>query len=162
MVHLLSAHRAGSIATLLVAGLAAACSQSGKGAVERGRYLVNVSSCNDCHSVDYMQKGPAVPEADRLTGTNVGFTGPWGTTYPANLRLTVQKTSEEDWLKMLKTRQGLPPMPWPAVNTMSEADARAIYAYLKSLGAKGEPAPAALPPGEAPKTPYYDFVPKTP
>jgi mono/diheme cytochrome c family protein len=145
---------------LLLAGALGACSK-GDG-VEHGRYIVNIAGCNDCHSAGYMEKGPAVPEADRLTGAPVGYQGPWGTSYASNLRLVAASMSQGDWVAMLKTRQGLPPMPWVAVNAMSQADARAVYAYLKSLGPKGEPMPTALPPGEAPKTPYFDFVPKMP
>ena len=47
-----------------------------------------VASCNDCHTPGYMQKGGAVPVGEWLTGTPVGYQGPWGTTYAANLRLT--------------------------------------------------------------------------
>jgi mono/diheme cytochrome c family protein len=145
---------------MLLAGALGACSKGG--GAEHGRYIVNIASCNDCHTPGFMEKGLAVPEADRLTGVPVGYQGPWGTSYAPNLRLSAGSLSEKDWVTMLKTRQGLPPMPWPALNAMSEADARAVYAYLKSLGPKGEAMPTALPPGAAPKTPYFDFVPKAP
>ena len=56
--------------------------------VERGRYLTHVAGCNDCHTPGYMQNGgPKLPEKDWLTGVPVGYQGPWGTTYAANLRL---------------------------------------------------------------------------
>ncbi len=53
-----------------------------------------------------------------------------------------------------------PPMPWFNVRAMSDADLGALYAYLRSLGPGGEPAPAYVPPGEHVATPYIDFVPK--
>ncbi|NBC17913.1 MAG: hypothetical protein GVY18_11435, partial [Bacteroidetes bacterium] len=105
--------------------------------VEAGRYLVDVAGCNDCHTAGFMQLGEAVPEPDRLLGSPVGFQGPWGTTYAPNLRLTVQKMTEDDWVQMLRTRDGMPPMPWPAVKALSEQDARAIYQYLQHLGPAG-------------------------
>jgi hypothetical protein len=37
---------------------------------------------------------------------------------------------------------------------MDESDLRSLYLYIKSLGAPGDPAPEALPPGVTPKTPY--------
>jgi hypothetical protein len=40
-------------------------------------------------------------------------------------------------------------MPWFDVRAMSDADLRAIYAFMRTFGPAGEPAPAALPPGEA-------------
>jgi hypothetical protein len=37
-----------------------------------------------------------------------------------------------------------------------------MYAYIRSLGPAGQPAPVALPPGEKPKTPYLDALPRPP
>lgn len=77
--------------------------------VERGRYLVSVIGCNDCHTP--LKTGPRGPEPDmsrflsghpesvRLTpppapqgvwlwsatATNTAFAGPWGVSYTANL-----------------------------------------------------------------------------
>ena len=101
-----------------------------------------------------------IPESEWLAGMPVGFRGPWGTTYPANLRLRVQEMDENAWVEMLKTRHDMPPMPWPSVNSMSEQDTRAIYQFIKSLGPKGERAPAAVPPGQEPATPYILFEPQ--
>lgn len=127
--------------------------------VEAGRYLIAVGGCNDCHTAGYMEQGPAVPEARRLTGMPVGFRGPWGTSYAKNLRLTVRQLTEDQWVDRLQST-GLPPMPWPSVNALSEADARAIYRYVRSLGEAGAPAPTPVPPGEEPATPYIDFAPQ--
>jgi len=48
-------------------------------------------------------------------------------------------------------------MPWFNLNTMDEADLRALYQFIRSLGDPGQPAPAYVPPGEEPKTPYALF-----
>jgi hypothetical protein len=40
----------------------------------------------------------------------VGFKGPWGVSYPTNLRLSVQRMSEEQWLTYARAPR-LPPMP---------------------------------------------------
>ncbi len=45
---------------------------------------------------------------------------------------------------------------------MSDKDLKAIYAYIKSLGAKGVAAPAALSPGVAPDRPHIAFTPVMP
>lgn len=126
--------------------------------VEKGRYLIITSGCNDCHTDGFMQN-PDIPEGDWLTGSALGWQGPWGTTYPPNLRLTVQNLTEQQWVEMLKTRKGMPPMPWPSVNGLKEDDAKALYAYIKSMGAKGERAPLALGPGVQPQTPYLSMMP---
>jgi hypothetical protein len=64
---------------------------------------------------------------------------------------------EEGWVKMMRTRTARPPMPWLAVNAMSDQDLRAIYKYIKSLGEKGEKAPEYLPPGVEAKGPVVTF-----
>ncbi|MCU1385609.1 MAG: putative lipoprotein [Acidobacteria bacterium] len=105
---------------ILAATLAAGCSDkqfsasasvgpNGSARVERGKYLVAVMGCNDCHTP--LKMGAAGPEPDMarfLTGhpetigplptvrqqgpwvwmgaaTNTAFSGPWGVSYAANL-----------------------------------------------------------------------------
>lgn len=128
--------------------------------VEAGRYLVIAGGCNDCHTPGYLERGMAVPESVWLTGSPIGFRGPWGTTYPHNLRLSVQRMDEDLWVQTLRTRHALPPMPWVNVNHMSERDTRAMHRYIHSLGPAGPATPPAIPPGQEPATPYYDFVPQ--
>lgn len=129
-------------------------------AIDAGRYIVRLGGCNDCHTPGFMEAAATMPESEWLTGTPLGFRGPWGTTYPSNLRLRVQDMDENAWVEMLKTRHDMPPMPWPSVNSMSAQDTRAIYQFIKSLGPKGERAPAAVPPGQEPATPYILFEPQ--
>ena len=125
--------------------------------IDRGRYLIRVGGCNYCHTPNYMQSPERVVEDDWLIGLPVGWYGPWGTTYAANLRLSVQTYTEDAWVEMLKTRKTMPPMPWINVSHYTDADARAVYRFIKSLGPKGEKMPLIVPPGELPKTPYFDF-----
>lgn len=133
-----------------------------KDEVAAGEYVATIAGCNDCHTAGWPESDGKIPPADRFLGAPIGFTGPWGTSYPTNLRLTVQHMSADEWAQYSHELQALPPMPAMNVRHMSERDRRAIYAYLKSLGPKGQPAPAALPPGETPKTPYIVFVPTMP
>jgi len=131
-----------------------------KSQIEAGRYLITVAGCNDCHTEGYLQTEGNIPEEDWLAGSMLGWQGPWGTTYPYNLRLRVHEITEDEWVSTLHTRKALPPMPWMNVNKMSEKDARAAYVYIKSLGAKGEKVPSPVPPGVEPKTPYLSLEPK--
>ena len=87
----------------------AATGEAGAGRVERGKYLVTMVGCSDCHTPFKMgPKGPE-PDMDRyLSGhpeqigplqapapkgqwisatsaTNTAFSGPWGISYTANL-----------------------------------------------------------------------------
>lgn len=128
--------------------------------VDAGRYLVTVGGCNDCHTPNWEQTAGNVPESEWLTGVPIGFRGPWGTTYPSNLRLLAGEMSEDAWVAMLKTRTDRPPMPWMNLNRMHEADARAVYRFIRSLGSSGTRMPAAVGPGVEPVTPYFDFEPR--
>jgi mono/diheme cytochrome c family protein len=148
---------------VLATGLAAPASAADAGRdprVERGRYLVVVSGCNDCHTPGYMQNGgPKLPEKVWLTGVPVGYQGPWGTTYASNLRLVINGMSEAQWLVHAR-KEFKPPMPWFNLREMTDQDLKAIYAYVRSLGAAGETAPAYVAPGGRVTTPYFVFVPQ--
>lgn len=128
-----------------------------RASIERGRYLVRIGGCNDCHTAGYGMSGGKVPEAQWLTGDKLGFRGPWGTTYPSNLRLAMGKLTEQEWVKLAKTAEYRPPMPWFNLHAMTEQDLRAMYRFVRSLGPGGEPAPAYVPPGQPPAGPYVSF-----
>jgi mono/diheme cytochrome c family protein len=129
--------------------------------IERGRYLVRTSGCNDCHTPGYAEAAGNLPESQWLTGLRVGFQGPWGVSYPANLRLTMRQLSEDQWLASARAPR-LPPMPWFSLRDMSDDDLRAMYRFVRSLGEAGQPVPAAMPPGSKATTPVIVFVPQTP
>jgi len=124
-----------------------------------GRYLTVVGGCNDCHTAGWNETHGKIPERNRLAGVPVGWQGPWGVTYASNLRLTAASMDEDAWVRMLRTRKDRPPMPWMNLNQMAEADSRAIYRYLKSLGPTGGQMPRGLPPGAAPETPFIPMAP---
>jgi len=125
--------------------------------VERGRYLTVIGGCNDCHTPSYAMSGGKVDEKQWLTGDALGWRGPWGTTYPVNLRLYMQTLAEKDWVAKAKKLETRPPMPWFALNHMTETDLRAIYRFIRTLGPAGDPAPAYVPPTQEPKPPYVTF-----
>lgn len=146
-----------ALISVLLAAAPAFAQQKSDPQVARGRYLVQIGGCNDCHTPGYAMSGGKVPEAQWLTGDALGWQGPWGTTYPVNLRLYMQKMSEADWLKQAKTLETRPPMPWFNVRAMSNADLRALYRYIRHLGAAGSEAPAYVPPGGKVSTPVVVF-----
>ncbi|MGH8434786.1 MAG: cytochrome C [Pseudomonas sp.] len=125
--------------------------------IERGRYLVQTSGCNDCHTSGYLFAPDKVPESTWLQGTELGWSGPWGTTYPSNLRLVLNKLSEEQWLLLARNANYRPPMPNHVLHMMREEDLRGIYRFVQHLGPGGKPAPAYLPPGQTPKGPAVVF-----
>ena len=149
----------GSGALALALALSPAEAAGGKkdSGVERGRYIARVAGCNDCHTPGYAMSGGQVPEKDWLVGDRLGWQGPWGTTYPVNLRLLMANMSEDEWVKVAHTAQARPPMPWFALRDMSEADLRALHRFVRSLGPAGEAAPAFLPPGIQAPGPVVTF-----
>jgi hypothetical protein len=127
-----------------------------------GRSLVAYGACNDCHSPGWRESDGKLPTAGWMVGSSIGFRGPWGTVYPANVRLEFQRIDESQWLTMVRTRGGHPPMVWHDLRALNDQQLRAIYRFVRSLGAAGEPAPVSVPPDLEPKTPYYDVAPQRP
>ena len=132
-------------------------SQTTGASPDRGRYLVRIAGCNDCHTANYALADGNVPEKDWLTGDAVGWQGPWGTTYPPNLRTFFQALDEDSWLVVARSRPFRPPMPSPSLRAMSDDDLRAIYRYVRVLGPAGVAAPAYVPPGQAVAGPVVTF-----
>ncbi|MCF4166838.1 hypothetical protein L2U69_14390 [Zavarzinia compransoris] len=152
-------HLVGLTAMIALAGAAtlAAPTTDPSDPVARGRYLVRVAGCNDCHTPGFGPAAGAIDESLWLTGDRLGLSGPWGTTYATNLRLLLAAMTEDEWVGHARHLTTRPPMPWFNLRAMSEADLRAIHAYVTALGPAGEPAPEALPPGETPEGPVVRF-----
>jgi mono/diheme cytochrome c family protein len=151
------------IGTALFLGLAGQASAGDtakvSAAVERGRYLVTIGGCNDCHTAGYLEQGGTTPESQWLTGSPIGYQGPWGTTYASNLRRVAGRMTAAEWVAHAR-KERLPPMPWFNVKVMTDTDLKAVYAFIRSLGHEGAPAPAYVAPGGKVATPYYVFVPQ--
>lgn len=132
------------------------------GSIERGRYLVKIGGCNDCHTPGYPAKAGNIPEDRWLIGDALGFNGPWGTTYPTNLRHLLRAMDEDEWVQFARAIETRPPMPWFNLRAMTEPDLRAIHRYVLSLPVDDSPVPEYLPPDRLPKTPYIVFTPRKP
>jgi hypothetical protein len=135
----------------------------------RGKYLVDIMGCHDCHTP--MKMGPQGPQWDldrALSGhpenvlmppapqlpegpwigvaaaTFTAWSGPWGTSFTANLTPD-KETGLGDWtvdqfIATMKTgkdrgkgRPILPPMPVQNLAQLSDEDIRALFAYLQTL-----------------------------
>jgi mono/diheme cytochrome c family protein len=125
--------------------------------IERGRYLVLIGGCNDCHTPNFALAGGKIPPSQWLTGDALGWQGAWGTTYPPNLRLRLNEMDLPTWKAFARNLTTRPPMPYWAVNAMSDADLEALWTFVHSLGPAGEAAPAALAPGVVAKGPVVAF-----
>lgn len=129
----------------------------------RGEYMVRMAGCNDCHTPGYAERGGNVPKAQWLVGSPLGHTGPWGTTYAANLRMKLAAMDEASWMRYSAQLHTRPPMPDFNLRAMHVEDRRAIYRFIHALGPAGGAVPNALPPGQRPAPPYMQLVlPDTP
>jgi mono/diheme cytochrome c family protein len=109
--------------------------------IARGRYLATVMGCVDCHNVGSF--GPN-PDQGHLEGGTIGFEMPgMGVFYPPNLtphpEAGLGRWSEGEIITALRTgrrpdgRELAPIMPWRNYRILTDSDAGAIAAYLKSL-----------------------------
>lgn len=146
-----------ALGTVMAASVAAGAAEV---SVERGAQVAITAGCHDCHTLGYLESGGKLDPAAALKGTPLGWQGPWGTTYAANLRLVAKdKGSEDGFVQYAKTFQARPPMPFFNVHAMDESDIRSLYQYIVSLGEPGEGVPEYVPPGQEPKTPYIVIAP---
>jgi mono/diheme cytochrome c family protein len=128
---------------------------------ERGAYLVTIMSCGDCHTPGGFYGQPDFQRT--LSGSELGWTGPWGTSYPRNLTPDMETGigaySEDDIIRTLQTgmrpngKMLNPPMPWPNFAHLTPQDVRSIARYLKSLPPVTHRVPDLVPPGQKPKAP---------
>ncbi|OFW11185.1 MAG: hypothetical protein A3H96_26785 [Acidobacteria bacterium RIFCSPLOWO2_02_FULL_67_36] len=112
--------------------------------IERGRYLANhVAVCMDCHSTRDWDafSGPIVPGTEGAGGQRFGKElGLPGTFYAANITPAgLSQWSDGEILRAITggvTRRGramFPVMPYPRYRALSETDAEAIVAYIRTL-----------------------------
>lgn len=137
---LMAALVVGSLA--VVAGLAVSGVEANPALVNKGRYLVTLAGCGDCHTPGHFF---GKPDASRLLGgSEVGFEVPGlGYFYGSNLTPDAE-TGLGKWTEaqiITAIRKGVRPdgrilapvMPVQNFAKLTDEDARAIAAYLKSL-----------------------------
>ena len=116
---------------------------------------------------------PALPPAPKLPpgpwmiatdGGLTAWTGPWGVSFTRNLTPD-KETGLGDWTeqnfidtirtgkKLGKGRALLPPMPVPGINNYTDAELKAIFAYLRTIPAIKNPVPEPIPPAPQPAAP---------
>lgn len=86
---------------------------------------------------------PSGPWLWHGTATNTAFAGPWGVSYAINLTpdpTGLKNWSEQMFVSAMRTGQHtgrgrpiLPPMPWQSLNALTDADLKAVFAYLKTI-----------------------------
>jgi mono/diheme cytochrome c family protein len=136
--------------------------------VERGKYLVSLGGCGDCHTPgSFLGK----PDAKRqLGGSDVGFAIP-GLGVFVGRNLTPDKEtglgtwSDQQIVTALTTgkrpdgRVLAPIMPWRDFANLSAEDAKSIVAYLRSIPPVSHAVPGPFGPGDKPSVLVMTIVP---
>jgi mono/diheme cytochrome c family protein len=137
-------------------------------AVARGKYLVTIASCHDCHTPGYFLGKPDM--ARYLGGSDVGFELPGlGTFHGPNLTPD-NETGLGNWtdaqiVAAIQTgatpsgRMLAPIMPYHAFANFTPQDVQAIVAFLRSLPAVAHKVPGPFGPAETPTVFVMKLVP---
>ena len=125
--------------------------------VQRGEYLAAVTGCHDCHTPGGLYGAPDFKRA--LSGSELGWRGPWGVSYASNLTPdpetgigTWTDAEIERALHSGVKKDGTPiapPMPWPDFTRLSSEDMAAVIAYLRTLPPVKHKNLGPVPPGQS-------------
>lgn len=147
-----------AVGILLAVPALAGDATRGAASIRHGEFLVNYGGCHDCHTPGWSENGGHAPKDTLLTGSGMNFQGPWGTTYPPNLRLYVARLTVKQWIANMRSLKARPAMPWWTFRYLSDQDLGDMYAYIHALGPAGQAAPDYVPPGQDAPTPYLKLV----
>jgi mono/diheme cytochrome c family protein len=155
------------LAAVAMVGLSSAA-LADNGEIERGKYLVTIGGCNDCHTPGALLGKPDFSRA--LGGSEVGFAIP-GLGVFAGPNLTPDKETglgkwTDDQIISAITggttpegRRLAPIMPYAALSHLTSDDAHAMVAYLRSLPPVKNAVPGPFGPKETPTTLVFVIVP---
>jgi mono/diheme cytochrome c family protein len=147
---------------------AAASLAADPAAVARGKYLVTIASCHDCHTPGYFLGKPDM--ARFLGGSEVGFELP-GLGVFLGPNLTPDKeTGLGNWTdkqvveaiqqgKRPDNRMLAPIMPYHAFANLTPQDVNAIVAFLRSIPPVKNKVPGPFGPNETPTSFVMKIVP---
>ncbi len=155
-------HLCAALSAACVAAVAAAPARA-QDDVARGKYLVTIMGCGDCHTPGYFLGKPDL--AHPLSGSDVGFAMPglgihWGPNLTPDAETGLGKWSDEQIITAFRTgvtptgRPLIPMMPYGDFVALTDQDARAVVAYLRSLPPVRRLVPGPTQPGEKAPAPY--------
>lgn len=136
--------------------------------IERGKYLVTISGCNDCHTPGYFFGRPDTSRF--LGGSDVGFEIPGLGVFVGSNITPDKETGVGSWTReqIVTAIQGgrrpdgrmlAPIMPWHAFAQLTADDATAIAAFLQSLDPVRNKVPGPFKPGDSVPTFMFRIMP---
>lgn len=142
-----------------IAAVLSVSAQAADPQVERGKYLVQVGGCSDCHTPGNFFGHPDL--ARYLGGSDVGFGLPGAGVFVAPNLTPDKETGLGNWsaqqiVTAITTGQRpdgrvlAPAMPWRGLSVLTKTDALAIAAYLKSLPPIANKVPGPFGPDDKP------------
>jgi mono/diheme cytochrome c family protein len=123
---------------------------------KRGRYLVTIGSCTDCHT-PMDEQGRFLPGMTFAGGAP--FKTPDGTIHSANITQApsgIPYYTEDLFVQVMRTgnvggRAISPAMPWGYYRNMTDEDLRAIFAYVKTFAPVSHRVDNSKPPTPCPR-----------
>jgi mono/diheme cytochrome c family protein len=144
-------------AALAALGLSPLNAGAADAQVERGKYLVTLAACTDCHTPGSFLGKPDMTQF--LGGSDVGFAIPNLGVFVGRNLTPDKETGLGNWTraqivtafttgKRPDGRELAPVMPWRGYAKLTKADATAIAAYLQSLPPVKHAVPGPFGPSE--------------
>ncbi len=144
-------------AAVLAVALFSSAARADDAEIARGKYLVTIGGCNDCHTPGYFF---GQPDMNRyLGGSDVAFEIPGLGAFVGRNITPDKETGIGDWtteqiVTALQTgvrpdgRELAPIMPWHAFANLTSEDVNSIAAFLKSIPPVSHEVPGPFGPGD--------------
>ncbi len=153
---------------LACAGLSSITPAAAQTPVERGRYLANLAGCSHCHTPGHFLGKVDMTRA--LGGSDVGFGIPnlgvfVGPNLTPDKATGLGRYTDAEVTTLLRTgtrpdgRILAPAMPWREYSTLTDADMKALIAYLRSLKPISNAVPGPFGPQDKPTVFVMKVVP---
>ena len=140
--------------------------------IDRGAYLIELLGCGSCHTDGAFDGNPDMPRGLAGSNTGIAFTNPLGEkfpgiVYPSNITPD-EETGIGSWSNQQITaaiRSGIgrhgsrriATMPWQGYARMTDDDAAAMVAYLRSIEPIRNSVPREVAPGKSATSPFVYF-----
>jgi len=140
--------------------------------VRHGKYLAELLACGVCHTDGAIIGEPVAGHEFAGSEIGIAWSNPFatkhpGVLFPANITPDVDtgigSWSDDELVRLIRTgmdnhgKRQIPVMPWPGYARLTDEDARAIAAFLKSLPPVRHRVPENTIPGQVTSARYVHF-----